>query len=54
MSDDLVVFDLKSMGNFPHGLHGFCTRISAWNFNGLVGAEISCKNGRDIRLDKAR
>ena len=20
-----------------------------WNFNGLVGAEISCKNGRDIR-----
>ena len=20
-----------------------------WNFNGLVDAEISCKNGRDIR-----
>src|SRR5271170_4157792 len=27
----------------------FAHKFRRWNFNGLVGAEISCKNGRDIR-----
>ena len=27
----------------------FAHEFRRWNFNGLVGAEISCKNGRDIR-----